>query len=108
MPGTYRYTGSIPHLPARTARGYPSGVLQSLSLSHLANVLPKEYFPAEMTTSILRPFRETVGALREMGTIIVPVDMPSTGYALSAYYVLASAEASSCLARFDGIQYGVS
>ena len=61
-----------------------------------------------MTASILRPFRETVGALREMEAIIIPVDMPSTGYALSAYYVLASAEASSCLARFDGIQYGVS
>lgn len=41
-----------------------------------------------------------------MGATLVPVSLPMTRYALSAYYVLASAEASSNLARFDGVQYG--
>lgn len=44
--------------------------------------------------------------LKENGANIVPISMPSTSYALSSYYVLASAEASSNMARYDGIQYG--
>ena len=44
--------------------------------------------------------------LKANGANIVPVSMPSTSYALSSYYVLASAEASSNMARYDGIQYG--
>lgn len=44
--------------------------------------------------------------LKALGASIIPVNMPATPYALSAYYVIASAEASSNLARYDGIQYG--
>jgi len=46
--------------------------------------------------------------LKSQGATIVPVSLPSTPFALSSYYVLASAEASSNLARYDGIQYGTS
>ena len=44
--------------------------------------------------------------LRQLGANIVPVSLPNTKYALSAYYVLASSEASSNLARYDGIRFG--
>lgn len=52
------------------------------------------------------PLRCAINALQARGADIVRVGMPATQGALSAYYVLASAEASSCLARFDGVRYG--
>ncbi len=67
----------------------------------------QEYFPLELSPSIVNPVREVIGSLRELGASILPVSLPSTSYALSSYYVLASAEASSNLARYDGTQYGM-
>ncbi|KIM90174.1 hypothetical protein PILCRDRAFT_174051 [Piloderma croceum F 1598] len=69
--------------------------------------IPQEYFPAELDRSIIRSFRLIVSALKDNGASIIPVSLPSTSYALSAYYVIASAEVSSNLARYDGIQYGL-
>jgi Asp-tRNA(Asn)/Glu-tRNA(Gln) amidotransferase A subunit family amidase len=48
-----------------------------------------------------------VRALKNRGATVLPVSLPNTRYALSAYYVIASAEASSNLARYDGVQYGL-
>lgn len=45
--------------------------------------------------------------MKSLGATVVPVSLTSTSFALSAYYVIASAEASSNLARYDGIQYGM-
>jgi aspartyl-tRNA(Asn)/glutamyl-tRNA(Gln) amidotransferase subunit A len=59
-----------------------------------------------LSSSIINPIRNVIRGLRDLGASIVPVSLPSTSYALSSYYVLASAEASSNLARYDGIQYG--
>ena len=68
----------------------------------------QEYFPSELSPAILDPIRRTIASLKSLGAIVVPVSLPSTSYALSAYYVLASAEASSNMARYDGVQYGTS
>ncbi|KAG9044271.1 Trimeric GatFAB AmidoTransferase(AdT) complex subunit [Tulasnella sp. UAMH 9824] len=68
--------------------------------------VPQEYFPAEMDSSLRSQFHETLQKLKERGALLVPVSLPSTKYALSAYYVLASAEASSNLARYDGVRFG--
>ncbi|EIN06191.1 amidase signature enzyme [Punctularia strigosozonata HHB-11173 SS5] len=69
--------------------------------------IPQEYFPSELSQSVVSPVRRVLQALAEQGAEIVPVSLPSTAYALSAYYVIASAEASSNLARYDGVQYGL-
>ncbi|THG98770.1 hypothetical protein EW026_g3485 [Hermanssonia centrifuga] len=67
----------------------------------------KEYFPAETDRSVLGPLKQVIKNLQKVGVTVVPVQLPSTPYALSAYYVIASAEASSNMARYDGIQYGL-
>ncbi|KAH7105910.1 Glutamyl-tRNA amidotransferase subunit A, mitochondrial [Auriculariales sp. MPI-PUGE-AT-0066] len=66
----------------------------------------QEYFPEEVDNQIINVCRDTLARLRTLGATIVPVSLPSTRYALSAYYVIASAEASSNLARYDGVRYG--
>ncbi|KAL6309383.1 amidase signature domain-containing protein [Sparassis latifolia] len=76
------------------------------SLSGLRIGIAKEYFPAELQPSVVNPIRRLLDALKSRGASLVPVSLPSTPYALSAYYVISSAEASSNMARYDGIEYG--
>ncbi|KAI0079110.1 amidase signature enzyme [Panus rudis PR-1116 ss-1] len=76
------------------------------SLHGLRIGVPQEYFPAELKDEFVTPVRNAIDSLRSRGATIVPVSLPSTRYALSAYYVIASAEASSNMARYDGIEYG--
>ncbi|KAH7922211.1 amidase signature enzyme [Leucogyrophana mollusca] len=76
------------------------------NLSGLRIGIPQEYFPAELDSTILDSLRRVIKRLHSLGASVVPVSLPSTPYALSAYYVIASAEASSNLARYDGIQFG--
>ncbi|OBZ73745.1 Glutamyl-tRNA(Gln) amidotransferase subunit A, mitochondrial [Grifola frondosa] len=77
------------------------------TLTGLRIGVPQEYFPAELQPSALSPIRTVLEALKSRGASIIPVSLPSTPYALSAYYVISSAEASSNLARYDGVEYGL-
>lgn len=77
-----------------------------LPLSGLRIGIPKEYFPKELHPRILPTFRKVCQELKSKGATLVSVSLPSTKAALSAYYVIASAEASSNLARYDGIRFG--
>lgn len=86
--------------------GIPQVLVPSIARSICYADPMQEYFPAELNASILGPVKKVVKSLRSRGATIIPVSLPSTRYALSAYYVIASAEASSNLARYDGIQYG--
>ncbi|TFY76075.1 hypothetical protein EWM64_g7937 [Hericium alpestre] len=79
----------------------------STSLTGLRIGVPQEYFPNAVSPAVVKPLRRTLRSLKQRGATIVPVSLPNTRFALSAYYVLASAEASSNLARYDGVQYGL-
>lgn len=68
--------------------------------------LPKEYFVAGMDSEVETAVYRAVDTLKSLGAEIVEVSMPHTEYALSAYYIIAPAEASSNLARYDGVSFG--
>jgi len=68
--------------------------------------LPKEYFGEGLASDVARAVDEAIGQLRRLGCEIVEVSLPSTRLSIPAYYVIAPAEASSNLARYDGVRYG--
>ncbi len=68
--------------------------------------VPREYNIAELDGRILDAWAAAVRRLLFAGASVVPVSLPSTRHALSAYYVIAPAEASSNLAKYDGVRYG--
>jgi aspartyl-tRNA(Asn)/glutamyl-tRNA(Gln) amidotransferase subunit A len=69
--------------------------------------IPKEYRVAGMPDEIEALWRKGAEGLKAAGAEIVEVSLPHTKYALPAYYIVAPAEASSNLARYDGVRYGV-
>lgn len=69
--------------------------------------LPAEFFDVGMDEGMRTVIDEAVNKLRELGASVHAVTLPHTAYALSAYYLIAPAEASSNLARYDGVRYGV-
>ncbi len=68
--------------------------------------IPKEYFAAGMPEEIVQLWNKGKEILQKRGAEIVDISLPHTSYAPAIYYVLASAECSSNLARFDGVRYG--
>ena len=68
--------------------------------------LPREYFPAELDPTVRRACDRAIRLMKEQGAAVREVSLPHTPYAVPTYYVLAPAEASSNLARFDGVRYG--
>jgi aspartyl-tRNA(Asn)/glutamyl-tRNA(Gln) amidotransferase subunit A len=69
--------------------------------------LPEEYFGEGIETQVEELVRSAAAALESRGAKLVPVSLPSTQYAVATYYIIAPAEASSNLARYDGVRYGV-
>jgi aspartyl-tRNA(Asn)/glutamyl-tRNA(Gln) amidotransferase subunit A len=69
--------------------------------------VPSEYFAKGLDAEVEASVRAAIDALEEDGCEIVPVDLPHTRHAVATYYVIATAEASSNLARFDGVRYGL-
>ena len=75
-------------------------------LSGLTIGLPEEFFPASLDGRIAELTRETARELERQGAKVVSVSLPSVKLSVPAYYVIAPAEASSNLSRFDGVRYG--
>ena len=69
--------------------------------------LPKEYFVEGMDTGVEKAVRDAVEVLKGQGAEIVEISLPHSQYCLAVYYLLATSEASSNLARYDGVRYGI-
>jgi len=69
--------------------------------------VPKEYFVKGMEEKVETLVREAIEKLEALGAIPVEISLPHTEYAIAAYYILATSEASSNLARYDGVKYGL-
>jgi aspartyl-tRNA(Asn)/glutamyl-tRNA(Gln) amidotransferase subunit A len=69
--------------------------------------LPEEYFIEGMDAQVKQKVMDAVAVFEKAGAKIEKISLPMTEYALDVYYVVAPAEASSNLARFDGVQYGL-
>ena len=70
--------------------------------------VPKEYFVEGIQPGVERAVRAALAKLEELGATLVEVSLPHTEYALPVYYLIAPAEASANLARYDGVKYGFS
>ena len=68
--------------------------------------VPKEYFAEGLEQEVRAAVEAAIERLRQAGAEIVPISLPHTAYAIPTYYVIATAEASSNLARYDGVRYG--
>jgi aspartyl-tRNA(Asn)/glutamyl-tRNA(Gln) amidotransferase subunit A len=68
--------------------------------------LPREFFPAALASDVDGAVRGALAALETLGATLVDVSLPRTELAIPVYYIIAPAEASSNLGRFDGVRYG--
>jgi aspartyl-tRNA(Asn)/glutamyl-tRNA(Gln) amidotransferase subunit A len=94
-------SAELPFAPPEFTSARPA-----LPLSGLRIGVPDEYFVAGMQAEVEAGVRAAVKTLADLGAQVLPVSLPHTDYALPAYYILAPAEASANLARYDGIRYG--
>ena len=69
--------------------------------------IPKEYFGEGMDAEVRKKIEAGIEVFRRLGCEIREIRMPHTGYAIAVYYIIATAEASSNLARYDGVRYGL-
>ena len=68
--------------------------------------LPKEYFSEGLDASVGKVIEAAIAEYKKLGAEIVDISLPNTGLSIPVYYVLAPAEASSNLSRYDGVRYG--
>ncbi len=103
----------LQHLVGRDARDatsveLPEGIALPTAdrLDGLRVGVPAEYLAAGVEPGVRARFDETLRRVEELGATCVEISLPHTEYALPAYYIIAPAEASANLARFDGVRYG--
>ncbi|MCY4402710.1 MAG: Asp-tRNA(Asn)/Glu-tRNA(Gln) amidotransferase subunit GatA [Candidatus Poribacteria bacterium] len=68
--------------------------------------VPEEYFTEGLDTEVADKVQEAISKLESLGASIINISLPHTEYAIATYYIIAPAEASANLARFDGVRYG--
>jgi aspartyl-tRNA(Asn)/glutamyl-tRNA(Gln) amidotransferase subunit A len=83
---------------------YSAGLDEDLSGLRIG--LPKEYFGAGLDAKVAASIREAVAEYERLGARLVEIELPNSPLSVPVYYVVAPAECSSNLARFDGVRYG--
>lgn len=89
------------HVPVPSMRVGPG------SLEGIVIGVPQEYFPASLDPAVRAQCDRALDAMRAQGATIREVSLPHTEFAIPAYYIIAPAECSANLARFDGVRYGM-
>ena len=82
------------------------GATAAQPLKGLRIGLPKEFFPAALSADVNGAVRQGLAELEKLGATLVDVSLPRTELAIPVYYIIAPAEASSNLSRFDGVKFG--
>jgi aspartyl-tRNA(Asn)/glutamyl-tRNA(Gln) amidotransferase subunit A len=84
---------------------YPAGLAGDLKGLRIG--LPQEYLIEGLDDDVRKAVEQAVATYRELGAEIVEISLPHTAYAVACFYLIATAEASSNLARYDGVRYGL-
>jgi aspartyl-tRNA(Asn)/glutamyl-tRNA(Gln) amidotransferase subunit A len=84
---------------------YTAGIDRPIAGTRIG--VPDEYFAAGLDEEVRRKIESGIALLEKLGAVRVPLQLPHTEYAIATYYVIATAEASSNLARYDGVRYGI-
>ncbi len=90
----------------RPPEDYPAMLEQWPDLEGVRLGLPKEYWGEGCAPEVEKQLRKAVETAEKNGAVLVDISLPHTEFAVAAYYIIAMAEASSNLARFDGVRYG--
>ncbi|MCK6474849.1 MAG: Asp-tRNA(Asn)/Glu-tRNA(Gln) amidotransferase subunit GatA [Planctomycetes bacterium] len=101
--------GHDPQDATSSAQPVPAGLADLKAPASLKGIrlgVPKEYFIAGTDAEVEAAVKAAIGQLKELGAETVEISLPHTQYAVAVYYLVATAEASSNLARFDGVHYG--
>jgi aspartyl-tRNA(Asn)/glutamyl-tRNA(Gln) amidotransferase subunit A len=69
--------------------------------------IPKEYFITGMDSDVRKVMEESLSVFEKQGATLIDISLPHTEYAVATYYIICTAEASSNLARYDGVKYGL-
>jgi aspartyl-tRNA(Asn)/glutamyl-tRNA(Gln) amidotransferase subunit A len=88
--------------PVLDYTGHLTGDVRGLRIG-----VPREYFSEGMQPEVAQAVRAGIDQLQQLGATVTEVSLPSTSVALPVYYMIATAEASANLARFDGVRYGL-
>lgn len=100
-------SGADPHDSTAVIRDVPdytkalTGDIRGLRIG-----IPAEYFASGLEPDVRAAVESAIEVLKGLGATVAPVSLPHTDYGLAAYYIVAPAEASSNLARYDGVRYG--
>ncbi|GCE17253.1 Asp-tRNA(Asn)/Glu-tRNA(Gln) amidotransferase subunit GatA [Dictyobacter kobayashii] len=101
--GHDRRDGTSSPEPVQDYEAALSGSIKGLRIG-----VPEEYWVEGTQPGVVSAVKENIERLRELGAEISPVSLPHTKYGVAAYYIIAPAEASSNLSRYDGVKYGYS